>query len=356
MLFLAAVDKFTREELLNLLAFARAATFLASIRQPTEAIVAKTKKSLEAAGKTTSNFMKHLRDQTSHSFNRVVSLFAKVFDAMARGSGKAASSLEEVSFSPFRLADQIKEEKKKLVLLADGDLRQQLITLLAELGKVPEEKRQNPRELSLKVISEAARALKIDTNMVSPEDVERLVFEKYVENLIAQIRKQLKKGGPELEDQLEKELRGLLEKMSAGEQESIKQAMGLDHLTARAILNIFKSGGAALAVLGSLHAAGFGLFLAAVTTLKAFTLLTGMSIGIGTYMATTTFLGFLTGPVGMLLAMTLASGTVGLFQYRKHRQALLLNLVTTMHYRLKFEDSFFEIKKKQIEYGADLLH
>jgi hypothetical protein len=34
----------------------------------------------------------------------------------------------------------------------------------------------------------------------------------------------LQKGGPELEDQIEKELRGLLAKMSAGEQEAIKQA------------------------------------------------------------------------------------------------------------------------------------
>lgn len=337
MLFLAAVDRFTREELLDLLAFVQAATFLAALRQPTEAMVAKTKKGLENAGKTTSTFLANLRHKTRGS-NRISALYAVSLDALARGSGKAALRLEEVGFSPFQLSDQIKAEKSKLEPLATDDLRHLLISQLARLGKVPEDKRHNPRELSLKVISEAARALKIDTNMVSPEDAERLVFEKYVENLITQIRDRLKKGGPELEAQLEEELRGLLEKMSAGEQDSIKQAMGLEKLTASAILNIFKSGGAAVAILGGMHAVGFGLFLAATTTLKAFALLTGLSIGFGVYTATATLLGFLTGPVGMVLAMTLASGTAGLFQYRKNRRNLLLNLVATMHYRLHVSD------------------
>jgi|YelNatPaOPRAMG01_1025707.scaffolds.fasta_scaffold23892_5 hypothetical protein len=338
MLFLSAIDKFNREELLDLLAFAQAATFLASMRQPTEAMVAKTKKSLETAGKTTSSFLTKLRDKTNGSSNRISSLCARGLGAMARGSGKAACRLEEVSFTPFQLAEQIKEEREKLQARSTDELRQQLISLLAKLGKVSGNKRQNPLELSLKIISEAARALKIDTRLISPEDVERLVFEKYVENLIAQIRKRLQKEGPKFEDQLEKELRELLEKMSAGEQEAIKKAMGLDQLTAKALLNIFKSGGAALAVLVGLNAAGFGLFLAAVTTLQAITLLTGLSLGFGPYMVTTTILGFMTGPLGMVLTTTLASGTAGLWQYRKHRRNLLLNLVATMHYRLTVND------------------
>ncbi len=329
MLCLAAIDKFTREELLDLVAFARAATFFTAMRQSAETAVVTIKSGLETVGKFTSGLLASLRDYAKP----IPILPTYVFDPLSRWIGQAANSLEQTSFSPFQLVDQIREEKKKLELLSIEELRQRWLDLLADLAGVSEEMRQNPREFSLKVIKEAAGILKIDTNLVAPEDAERLVFEKYVENLITDIRKRLQKGGPELEEQLEKELRGLLEKMTAGEQEAIKQAMGLDNLTAKAMLNIFKSGGATLAVLGGLHAAGFGLFLAAVTTLKAFALLTGMSIGFGAYMATTTFLGFLTGPVGILLAVTLSSGIAGLFQYRKHRQTLLLNLVATMHYR-----------------------
>lgn len=329
-LFLAAVDKFTREELLDLVAFAQAATFSTALRQSVGTMVAKTKSGLETASKFTSGLLATLREYAKP----LPILPTYVFEPLSRWSAQAASFLENTSFSPFQLAEQIDLEKKKLDQLSTDDLRQRLLDIVASLASVPEDKRRNPRDFSLKVIKEAARILKIDTHLVDPEEAERLILEKYLENLIDDIRKQLQKGGPQLEEQLEKELRGLLERMTTGEQEAIKQAMGLDNLTAGALLNIFKSGAAALAVLGGLHAAGFGLFLATVTMLKAFALLTGMSFGFGFYMATTSFLGFLTGPLGMVLALSLASGTVGIFQYRKHRQAMLVNLMATMHYRL----------------------
>lgn len=333
MLFLAAVDKFTREELLDLVAFAQAATYLTALRQSAETMAVKTKSVLETASKFTSGLFATLQEYAKP----IPLLPTYVFGPLSRWSAQAASFLEKTSSSPFQLAEQIDLEKKKLDRLSIAELRQRLLDILADLAGVPSEKRQNPREFSIQAISKAAHFLKIDTTLVPPEDAERLVFEKYLENLITDIRKQLQKGGPQLEEQLEKELRGLLEKMTTGEQEAIKQAMGLDNLTAKALLNIFKSGGAALAILGGLHAAGFGLFLAAMTMLKALALLTGMSFGFGVYMATASFLGFLTGPVGMALAVTLASGTVGIFQYRKHRQAMLVNLMATMHYRLYWD-------------------
>jgi hypothetical protein len=304
------------------------------MRQPAEEIVAKSKKGLETVGKATSGLLATLGDYAKP----IPILPGYVLDPLARWTGQAANFLEETQFSPFQLADQVGIERKNLENLTITDLRQRLLDLLADLAGVPKDKSQDPRQFSLKVIMEAASALKIETKLVAPEDVERMVFEKYVEDLIVQIRKKLQKGGPDLEEQLEKELYGLLAKMTAGEQEAIKQAMGLEELSATAMLNIFKSGAITLVALGGLHTAGFGLFLAAVTMLNAFALLTGLSLGFGVYMATTSFIGFITGPVGMVLAITLASGTVGIFQYWKHRQSLLLNLVATMHYRLNMSD------------------
>lgn len=89
-----------------------------------------------------------------------------------------------------------------------------------------------------------------------------------------------------------------------------------------------------MAIIGGLHAAGFGIFLAAVTKFKAMALLTGIGLGFEFYLGVTTFLGFLTGPVGLALTMALASGTAGLAHYRKYRRSMLLNLLAAMHYRL----------------------
>ena len=60
MLFLAAVDRFTREELLDLLAFARAATGLALARQSAEAQAAWLARGLSRAGRSVGGWLGRL--------------------------------------------------------------------------------------------------------------------------------------------------------------------------------------------------------------------------------------------------------------------------------------------------------
>lgn len=60
MLFLAAVDRFTREELLDLLAFARAVTGLAPVRQSAEAQAAWLARGLSRAGRSVGGWLGRL--------------------------------------------------------------------------------------------------------------------------------------------------------------------------------------------------------------------------------------------------------------------------------------------------------
>lgn len=239
-----------------------------------------------------------------------------------------------MEFTPFQLTELVAHERDNLQALAVDDLRQRLLDLLAGLSGAGASTRRNPRELSRTILQKAARTLKIDTRLVAPEEVERLVFEQQVTNLVAQIQEQVTRGGPEMEARLEEELRDLLARMSAGEQEAIREAMGLDRASARAMLSAFKSGSLTVVLAGGLNSLGFGLFLAISTMAKALTLLTGVGLSFGFYAATSTFLGFMLGPVGVLLSFLTASGTVGAWHFFKLRRALLVNLVATMHYRL----------------------
>ena len=137
-----------------------------------------------------------------------------------------------------------------------------------------------------------------------------------------------------MEARLEEKLRALMDRMSAGEQEAIREAMGLDQTTARAMLSAFKSGSLTLVLAGGLNSLGFGLFLAVSTMAKALTLLTGIGLSFGFHTATSTFFGFLLGPVVVLVSFLTASGSVGARHFFQLRRSLLVNLVATMRYRL----------------------
>jgi hypothetical protein len=333
MLFLAGVERFTREELLDLLAFARAAVGLAPLRLAAEAPAASLVRGLSRTGHKTGRFLASIGNQvTSHPDRQRP--WTRGLAVLAHSGARAATSLKGLEFTPFRLEDQISREKKSLEHLPTDTLRQELVNLVANLSGASARSRRSPEELSQVALKKAARTLKIGTRLVAPENVERWLFERQVTILLEQVQDRLAKGSPEMEVELEQNLRILLNRMSTGQQEAIRQGMGLDRLTAEGMLSALKSGALTLAFAGGLHTLSFGLFLAASTMMKAFTLLTGIGLGFGFYTGASAFLGLVLGPVGLLVSFLAATGTVGLRHYIKLRRALLVNLVAAMHYRL----------------------
>lgn len=70
-----------------------------------------------------------------------------------------------------------------------------------------------------------------------------------------------------------------------------------------------------IAVLAIAEASGFGLFLAATTTLKAIGLLFGVTFAFGTYTTLTTILGIITGPIGWITLPIIVATTLWYNRY-----------------------------------------
>ncbi len=87
---------------------------------------------------------------------------------------------------------------------------------------------------------------------------------------------------------------------------------------------------------GSSEYDGFGGYLAAATGLQALALLFGLSLPFKAYLATSTLLGVILGPLGW----TIAAGVIvvaGYFQKAKLDGEILCQLITALHYRLTRE-------------------
>lgn len=237
-------------------------------------------------------------------------------------------------FSP--LENHLKKFKQDLEDLTDQGLRRRLYNTIAELAGVSEADRADPEKVAHQALVVAAGHLGINTDQLSPSELERQVCEKSIQKMMEQLEEKLKQMSPEEEARLEEHLRDLLEKMSAGEQEAIRQALGMEKLTAQALLAVLRTGTLTLGTLAALNMAGFGVFLAAATGLKAVALLLGIALPFKAYLAVSTALGVILGPLGWTAAAGII-GLVGYFQKNKIDGELLCQLITAMHYRLTRE-------------------
>lgn len=207
------------------------------------------------------------------------------------------------------LEEELKKARQELEDLSDQGLRRRLYKAIAELAGVSEADRTDPEKVAHQALVAAARHLGIDTELLSPAELERQVCEKSIQKMMEQLEERLKQMSPEEEARLEEHLRELLDRMSAGEQEAIRQALGMEKLTAQALLAMLKTGAWTLGGMAALNMAGFGVFLAATTGLKALALLFGLSLPFKAYLATSTLLGVILGPVGVGIAAVLIALT-----------------------------------------------
>ena len=228
--------------------------------------------------------------------------------------------------------------REELAEVTDAGLRRRLLKAIKEMAGVsPEE--EDPETISREALKVAAQHLQIEATGLTLPELERRVCEAYVKKLMEELEKKLKNLNPEEEEKLKKHLEELLEKMSAGDREALRRAIGAEELSAQALLAVLKTGGLALGTVAALNAAGFGLFLAAATGVKALSLLVGVTLPFGFYAWMSSGLAVLTGPVGVALGL----GIAGLVWWRKssnYQAQMLCNFITALHYRLtRDEDS-----------------
>ncbi len=283
MVFLAALDKLTREELLDLAA-------------------------------------------VSHTLGLRTGMKEMVFGGLRRLRLSTRHPLEE----------ELGKRRRELEDLTDQGLRRRLYNRLADLGGVRGAKRDNPETVSRQALLAAARHLGIKTDLPSLAQLEAQVSEKSLERMLRQLEESLQQLSPEEQTRLEEHLRRLLEKMSAGEQEAIRQALGLERLSAQALVAMLRTGSLTLGTIAALKMTGFGVYLAAATGLKALSLLLGITLPFKAYLLTSSLLGLLLGPVGVAAA-TGAIGLTGYLQKARIEGELLCQLITALHYRLARE-------------------
>jgi hypothetical protein len=230
------------------------------------------------------------------------------------------------------LEDKIKAVREELAEVTDAGLRRRLLKAIKEMAGVsPTE--EDPETISREALKVAAQHLKIGATGLPLPELELRVCEANVKKLLEGLEKKLKKLSPEEEDRLRKYLEELLERMSAGDREALRQAIGAEELSAQALLAVLRTGGLALGTVAALNAAGFGLFLAAATGAKALTLLFGVALPFGFYAGMSSVLAALTGPLGVALGLGIA-GLVWRGQSSSYSAQMLCYFITAMHYRL----------------------
>ena len=337
MLFLAAIDRLNYEELLDLVAFGEAASFLSTLREPTEKAAAKAKHLFGRAGQQADKALDWLAKKSEQATRENMRKLGSVLSGVHSGHEALLERYNSWHFDPFTLNDAIIRKRTELQGLDDTALRKQMVQLLCQLAHVSKKERDDPQAISRAVLARAAKQMKINTTMIAPEDVERKVFELHLEDLLKRIQATLQRGGPEMEKELEDHLQVVLGQLSHGEQEAMRQAMSLDELTARSMLKTLRAGGMTFGTLAILNASGMGVFLMLTTMIKAFSLLLGTTFAFSTYMAATGFLGFLLGPIGIPLTVATAATGSSLWSRRKHQDALLTTLMASLHARLAVE-------------------
>lgn len=242
--------------------------------------------------------------------------------------------LRWLGLSDYRpLEENLQKSRQELEYLTEQGLRRRLYQAVADLAGVSGADQDKPEKVAQGALAVAARHLGLKTEFLTPVEMERRVCVKSIEKIMLSLEEKLKKLSPEEEARLEGHLRDLLGKMSAGEQEAIRQAVGVEKLTAQALLAVLKTGTLTLGGLAAMNVAGFGVYLAAATGLKAVALLLGLAVPFKVYLAASTMLGIILGPVGWAAAAG-AISLVGYFQKQKIDGEILCQLITAMHYRL----------------------
>lgn len=285
-MFLVGLQKMTKEEKMILLAQLNTLTGLNLINDAAQKGAKKAKNFLLSLGEKGAQWVGQRVGQPD--LGRAVGEFKESTDWDAEVINKKFR--EEIAF----LAD-----------LDEREISRMLRKRAVEIAEVDEQ--ATDQVLSTAIINKAKRALgkKFEESVFENSvQLEEEIYAICISELIDEIKKRLNVMSYDEEERVKKALEQEMARLSEIDQEAIKRATGLESLSSDAIMKFLKTtSGVAFAQL-LIGSTGFGAFLFLTTSMKALSLLMGVTLPFASYMAATTFLSFLlSGPFLLLIAV-----------------------------------------------------
>lgn len=208
-----------------------------------------------------------------------------------------------------RLSRRFEEETIWLSRLTDAQLLAQLRKEFEQLAEIKSD--GSDQAIAEGILRRAARSLDINPlHYLDLALLEMIVFEASVDRQISELKNRLQAMGPDERAKLELLLQEELNKLCKHEREAIRRFSGLDQLSGQAMVNVLKTmSGVAVAKM-VFAGSGFGAFLFLTTLLKGTSLLVGVSLSFGTYVAASSALAFLVSAPALFLLLGLSGGFV----------------------------------------------
>ena len=202
--------------------------------------------------------------------------------------------------------------------------------LLVNLKALAHSKGMFPEQICEDVIKKVARFYRIKTSSRSDIEIERKIFEKFIEKSINQIKDMVDSGAID-ETKLEKEVNESLKSLSRLEKERIMKELKLDELSYRSIKNILTGIATGSGIYLFAESAGFSLYIATSIFLKSISTLLGVTFPFTVYVGASTILGFLTGIFGVSLITAIFTSS-SLLQIHKQVNLNTLSLIVSILY------------------------
>lgn len=219
------------------------------------------------------------------------------------------SDAQSVNPDYNQLASKLEARTRRLAAMTDRTIEIRLRLALADLGKVPAN--SSDTQVAEAILRRAAKAIKLDRLPIADSgQLEQMVFEKCLNEQIDRLQQRLSKLSPAEQEQLRDLLRDELNRMGQGDREALRAAIGVERLSADALMMFLKTTSSVAITQMVIGGLGFGAFLFITTFLKAFSLMLGMTFSFGTYMAATSALAFILSFPFLLVAAVASGGLI----------------------------------------------
>ena len=299
MLFYIAISKITKDELIEVISSINASSYLSVI------------------GDTVGS-------NTYQAYKKISKSITKIFPSLE-------NYLENEHSKELKNLDKrLILEKEKLKNKSEDELRDILLKNLGKLANIKNHLIKSDgiktNEYQEEVVKCCGDFLKISKSLPI-QNLENLVYEKYIEQVYERIQSELNKFSAEDNERLEKNLNSIITELNTSETNEIKKFTGLDELNANSLINFFKSASIGVGSLMAIKATGFGAYLGLTTILKAFSLTFGLTLSFGAYTTATTLLSWIISPVAVFAILGLILTFSGWRWSRQYYQLQLTNII-----------------------------
>lgn len=216
---------------------------------------------------------------------------------------------QKTDWDPEILKKKIEQKQKELAAKSDSVLNE---ILLKKLNSIADFKDRVTNEIIANgIVHRAAKSLKIDHRLyLNSIALEESVFEECVKEQIEMLKKNINKMNKEELDKMEQILTEELNKLSAVQQDAIKNTLKIDDISGKAMITFIKTVSTTAIVQMVLSGFGFGFFLFLTTMLKAFSLLIGVTFSFGAYSALTSAFGFILSLPFLFISILISGGII----------------------------------------------